>query len=99
MFNEFVQFGAEPNKYLDVMDLNVVSQGDCWALAEVWILLSAFLVVIMNFCLLESRMTQKLQIWSNKEPIKFCHREVVDPGSIFDIFFQIEITFFTKWNN
>ena len=35
-----VQFVADPNKNLDLVNLNVVLQGDCWALVEVWALLT-----------------------------------------------------------
>ena len=33
--DDCVRFGADPNKNPDLVDLNVVSEGDCWSLAEV----------------------------------------------------------------
>ena len=33
-FYECVEFGADPDKYQDLVNLNVVSKGDCWALVE-----------------------------------------------------------------
>ena len=33
------EFGADPNRILDLMNLNAISKGDCWALAEVQTLL------------------------------------------------------------
>ena len=39
---EFVQFGADPNKNLDPVNLNVVSSGVCWALARPPTFVSAF---------------------------------------------------------
>ena len=41
-YSECVQPDAEPNNNLDLVHLNVVSKGDCWALAEVWTLWELF---------------------------------------------------------
>ena len=42
--HECEQFGADSNRNRDLVNINVVSSGDCLALAEVYALLSSILL-------------------------------------------------------
>ena len=46
---EYVQFGADPNKNMSLVNLNVDSYGDCWSLAAVCTLLSDILVSLFIY--------------------------------------------------
>ena len=50
-FQVCVQFGADSNKNLDVVNLHVVSQVDCWALADVCLFQMPFLFYYSLYCM------------------------------------------------
>ena len=58
----FMKFGADPNKNPDLVKLNVVFWGNCWALVDVWTLPSYILVGTRNLDMF-GELTVTFDLW------------------------------------